>query len=129
MRRRLPASASDASREALWEISSKKSLDPKHPRSCASLLEKSDRQPWHGRDDHHADGQYRQIGPQIPHRPVGIGTPNLASDVEADAEGRQEEAEAHGEDSDDGIVDAVDSEALRDRKHQRAEEHQGRKPF
>ena len=45
--------------------------------------------------------------------------------VEADAERGREQADAHREDGDDGILDEVDAELLRHREQQRAEQDHG----
>jgi hypothetical protein len=60
---------------------------------------------------------------------VGIDAADGAGGVEADAEGRREEADSHGEDDDHRVMHLVNAERAGDRKEQRPEQHDRRNAF
>src|ERR1700722_18693810 len=87
------------------------------------LLQEPDRYPREYRHYDQAHQQRQQIAPDRPD-PLGrIDASDGAGGIIAYSERRREQSDAHRQDDDHGIMDLVDADSARDRKQQRAEQH------
>src|SRR5947199_10394991 len=91
-----------------------------------SRLKEPGRDPREYRHDNQPDQQRQQIAPDRLDPLGGIDAPNGASRIIAYSERRGEQSDTHGEDDDHGIMHLVDADHPRDRKQQRAEQHDRR---
>ena len=92
-------------------------------------LQKSDREPRHGRDHDGAGQEGQNVAQHRLDAFVGINPADRTGGVIADAEGRGEQADAHRKDHHHRVVHFMHADFLGDREQQRAEQHDRRDTF
>src|SRR5271165_2262692 len=91
-----------------------------------AALQEANRDPRNRGYGDQAEQQREQIAPDGSDTLIGMDTRNGARGIVANPERRREQAEAHRNDDDHGIVNFVDADLPRDRKQQRREQHHRR---